>query len=30
MQWQTIAMRVLANATMREGMESRNGGDVTA
>jgi spore coat polysaccharide biosynthesis protein SpsF (cytidylyltransferase family) len=30
MQWQKIAMRVLANATMREGMESRNGGDVTA
>ncbi len=30
MQWQMIAMRALANATMREGMESRNGGDVTA
>jgi spore coat polysaccharide biosynthesis protein SpsF (cytidylyltransferase family) len=29
-QWQMIAMRALANATMREGMESRNGGDVTA
>lgn len=30
MQWQKIAMRALANATMRQGMESRNGGDVTA